>query len=204
MFEYSGAALVAESVRRQNVPLMYRYDSFDWNSKSFYRESSKRLVRDGRLRVYQVTWSPDPRVKYAKRGLLSRSEWSQQRAFEQGRQRARARYVGTPRVAGSGLWVLGKGLPIMAYGYVGYNILTGGDPNPDNRRTGSFYGFYVDEHGNTRNEFYDLAQYTQENLSGTVEQQTTMIVGAGTAVKNWAQGAAARAIGFAVLQGILG
>jgi hypothetical protein len=183
-----GAALVAESVRRQGVPLLFKYDRFEYNTKSMAIDRG----------------SYNPRTKYATTRLGSAPEYRQEERFWRRRTRAKALYVGTPRVAGGGLIVLGKGLPILAYGYIGYNILTGGDPNPENRRTGSFYGFYVDEHGNTRNEFVELGQYAHEQIQGGIDQQTAMIVGAGGAVKDWAVGAAARALGFAVLQGVLG
>lgn len=100
----SGGALLAESVRRSMNP-----------------------VESGRRHVMRGPQQPKPTdgSTYTKHHLFAASDAGQRKRAEaraQNRQRVR---VAAPRAAGTGALVLGKLVPVMAYGYVGYNLLTG-------------------------------------------------------------------------------
>lgn len=173
----TGTALLAESVRRQTVPVQHRYERFSYMPKSYQPAGMK----------------PDPKTKHARRGLTSRPEYAQEEKFWKQRKRAEARYVKTPRVAGASLILGGRVLPVMAVGYVGYNLLTG--QSIEHQKP-------LDPWGAS-----DIIMETPGMLETLREQQIDVLQFGGTlgsGAIDWAQGAAARALGFAVLQGILG
>lgn len=98
------------------------------------------------------------------------------------------------RTGGASMIIGGRALPVLATGYVGYNLLTGEDV-PYQRPQYDPWG----------------ATETAMALPGMIEsfeqrQLDAITLGGeiGGAALGWAQGAAARAIGFAFLQGVFG
>lgn len=181
----TGTALLAESVRRQSVPIQHRYDRFSYNPRS----------------MQPAGFKPDPRTKHARRGLMARPEYAQEEKFWKKRQRAQARYVKTPAVAGAGFIGLGKVLPVMAIGYIAYDVLTGDSSDPYSESPEDVMG---------RTYFgsaWEVIKYSPELAKSLHERNLeTITLGGeiGAAAIDWAQGAAARAIGFALLQGVFG
>lgn len=100
----AGTGLIAESVRREMNP-----------------------VKSGRKHVMRGPQQPKPTdgSTYTKHHLFAASDAGQRkRAEARARTRQRTR-VAVPRATGTGALVLGRAVPVMAYGYVGYNLLTG-------------------------------------------------------------------------------
>lgn len=178
LIQTAGAGLVAESVRRQNVPVKHRYERFSYNPKSMQPAGMK----------------PDPKIKHARRGMMSRPEYAQEEKFWKNRQRARARYVATPRVAGSALILGGRALPVLAVGYVGYNLLTGEDVPYQRPQYDPWGATEIAMALPGMIESFEQRQLDAITLGGEI----------GGAAVSWVQGAAARAIGFALLQGVFG
>jgi hypothetical protein len=177
IMQTAGTALIAESIRRESIPVVHRYERFSYNPKW----------------LQPAGMEPDPKVKYARRGLLSRPEYAQEEKFLRQQRLAQARYVKTPRAAGSALILGGRVIPVMAYGYVGYSLLTGQDIQHQKP---------TDPWGVT-----ELVEATPDLIQMLKEDQTRVLTFGGQiggAAIDWAQGAAARAIGFALLQGVFG
>lgn len=122
----AGAALIAESVRRSQTPMIHKTDMFDYNTKQFYRQRHMTEVGTyGNTRVSTTTWEPNPRVQYAKRYVFGPSEAEQEKRWEKKRQLAEKRRVQVPRRAGIISIAFGRAIPTLASGYVVYKLLKG-------------------------------------------------------------------------------
>lgn len=103
----------------------------------------------------------------------------------------------TTRTSGAAMILGGRVLPVMAYGYIGYSILFGdGEAVPDDPMSRTYFGAAA-----------DLIQATPDLIDAFQRDQTQVLTLGGQiggAAIDYAQGVAARAIGFALLQGVFG
>lgn len=122
----AGAALIAESVRRSQTPMIHKTDMFDYNTKQFYRQRHMTEVGTyGNTRVRKTTWEANPRATYAKRSLFGASEAEQEKRWRKKRQLAEKRRVQVPRRIGIISISFGRSIPTLASGYVIYKLLKG-------------------------------------------------------------------------------
>lgn len=176
-----GVGLIAESVRRSKTPMIHKTDYFEYNPKSFFRESNKKLVKEGRVRIFRSDWKPNPKTTYARRTLFGKSEVEQHKRWQKKRTTAEVRRVQTPRRIGIVTITLGKGLPVLASGYVGYQLLMGEDVAWDKPK---------DPWGAT-----ELVELSKEELPGVIQQQKTIL---GQAA-DYGQGLVVRSVAFGLV-----